>query len=237
MSKIVVSRQELTAALLFASTDESRYVLNGLLIETTGRSNPTIVSTDGRRLSVIQTKADQPEDGRDEHTLLLRADFVKPLAALSKAIGGKLFPWIEFENKSGSKRVQIAFVGSHFHADIEEGVLIEGQFPNWRAILPAKKAERMPINDLGLNAEMIGDFAKAAKIMESENPIVQMNLIGKEQAIEVRLPSLPEFYGIIMPCRVDDSIDYQPEFLQVAKMFPAPEPAKEEAGDGEVKTE
>jgi len=235
MSKIVVSRQELTAALLFASTDENRYVLNGLLIETNGRTNPTIVSTDGRRLAVIQTKADQPEDGRDEHTLLLRADFVKPLAALSKAIGGKLFPWIEFNNNAGSKRVHVTFVGSHFHAEIEEGVLIEGQYPNWRAILPAKKAQRMPINDLGLNAEMIGDFAKAAKIMESETPIVQMNLIGKEQAIEVRLPSLPEFYGIIMPCKVDESVDYQPEFLQVSKMFPAPPTSSDDDSQPEEK--
>jgi hypothetical protein len=79
---------------------------------------------------------------------------------------------------------------------------------------------------------MIGDFAKAAKLMESGTPIVQMNLIGKEQAIEVRLYSLPQFYGLVMPCKVDDSIDYQPEFLAVTKLFPEPPPepeTKEEA--------
>lgn len=31
--KIIITRQELKAALLFASNDESRFVLNGVLIE------------------------------------------------------------------------------------------------------------------------------------------------------------------------------------------------------------
>jgi hypothetical protein len=227
--KITVSRQELSAALLFASTDESRYVLNGVLIEcrTAGVSKPTLVATDGRRLAVIETIADQDFDEREDRSLLLKADFIKPLCSLSKSLGGKNNPWIQFSNKAGSNQVRAVFVGSNCVVDVEDGALIEGQFPNWRQILPAKNSVRRPINDLGINSEMVGDFAKAAKIMESETPIIQMNLIGKEAAIEVRLCSLPSFYGLIMPCKADESIDYQPEFLQVSKLFPPPKPDEE----------
>ena len=215
------------AALLFASTDESRYVLNGVLIEghSAVSAKPTIVATDGRRLAVIETVADQmPDDTLEDHSLLLKADFVKPLCALSKALGGKNSPWIQFSNNPGSNQMSVAFIGSKCFVEVEDGALIEGTFPDWRKIVPSKKAKREPINNLGLNAETVGDFAKAAKIMEASTPIVQMNLVGKEQAIEVRLFSLPQFYGIIMPCKVDDSVEFQPEFLQVAKMFPEPEP-------------
>jgi hypothetical protein len=231
MSKITVSRNELMAALLFASTDESRCTLNGVLIEGHAgvTAHPTIVATDGRRLAVIETVADQQDgDSMEEHTMLLKSEFVKPLCALSKALGGKNNPWIQFSNNPGSKQVAVAFIGSQCVVDVEDGALIDGVFPEWRMIVPSKKAKREPINDLGLNAEAVGDFAKAAKIMEASTPIVQMNLVGKEQAIEVRLYSLPQFYGIIMPCKVDDSVDYQPEFLQVAKMFPVPETAEKD---------
>ena len=229
--KITVSRNELKAALLFASEDESRYVLNGLLIECRGLGRPTIIATDGKRLAVIETLAEQSGEAGEDRSLLLRAEFITALVALSKALGGKLFPWIEFTNRKGSKQVQVAFVGSKCVIDVEDGALIEGEYPNWRGILPAKKAERKPLNDLGLNAEYIGDFAKAAKIMEADTPIVQMNLIGKESAIEVRLYSLPQFYGLIMPCIADETVDYQPEFLAIAKAFPSPpEPEPEPAG-------
>lgn len=239
--KLTVTRQELAAALLFASTDESRFVLNGVLIECrdSAIAKPTLVATDGRRLAVIETIADQDEGEREDRSLLFKAEFLKPLVALSKALGGKNNPWIRIENRAGSKQVQIEFVGSSCLVTVEDGALIEGEFPEWRQIVPSKKAEREPIHNLGINAESIGDFAKAAKLMESENPIIQMHLVGKEKAIEVRICSLPTFYGIIMPCKPDESMEYQPEFLQVSKIFPVPPPEapEEKPIDVESKTE
>jgi len=218
--KAIVSRKELQAALLFTSSDESRYVLQGVNIEMREGQKPTIVATDGRRLVVIQTVAEQSEECECNHEMLLRGDFIKAVCDLSKAIGGKLFPWIEIVNCAGSKRVQVSFVGGKAILDAEDNALVEGAFPAWRQVLPAKKAIRQPMNDVGLNAEFIGDFAKAAKLLEAKSGIVQMNLIGEDKGIEIKINQLENFYGLVMPCKIDEEVDYQPEFVSITNNLP-----------------
>lgn len=227
--KIVIARQELAAALLFASNDESRFVLNGVQIEVRRNKTPVVVACDGRRLVAIETNAQQEDEFEDNHNFILRPDFVKLFVALSKACGGKLFPWICLENNPGSKRVKVSLIGGNVLLDVEAGSLIEGDYPAWRKVLPGKLKEREPISEIGLNAESVGDFAKAAKIMEAESPIVQMNLVGKEAQVEVKIKGLPTFYGLIMQCKLDESIEYQPEFVQIVNDLPKDEEQSEES--------
>jgi hypothetical protein len=54
-----------------------------------------------------------------------------------------------------------------------------------------------------------------------------MNLVGKEQQIEIRIPAVPNFYGLLMQCKLQEGIDYQPEFVRIIESLPKP-PAKEE---------
>ena len=232
--KATVSRNELLAALLFASTDESRYTLNGVCIELRPMNKPTIVATDGRRLVVIETVAEQTEESSGTHRILMRADFAKPLCALCKALGGKLFPWIDIENKAGSARVSTRIVGAECYIEAEKNGLIEGEFPEWRKVLPPRnKAKREPISDVAMNAGFMADFAKAAKILEAPGPIMQMSLAGKEQQIEVKIPGLDGFYGLIMQCKLDESLEYQPEFVQIVKGLPVREAPAEPDTDVE----
>jgi hypothetical protein len=236
--KIVVSRQELLAAALFVSNDESRHVLNGVSIEILeGNEKPLIVATDGRRLVVLESLAEQKEELTDKgrtyfdenHAILLRADFLKIITQLSKAAGGKLMPWICFENKKFSDRLEVSIVGAPVFLAIDKGAFIEGTYPNWRASVPAKNLLREPINEIGLNAEYVGDFGKAAKILEATSPAIQMNLVGKEGAIELKLSGLPAFYGLLMQCKLQDEVEYQPEFLDIVRDLPArPESQAEE---------
>lgn len=235
--KIIVSRQELQAALLFASNDDSRPVLNAVCIEVSARGHkPTIVSTDGRRLAVIQSQAEQAEEFDESNQIVLAADFIKPICALSKALGGKIFPWIQFVTKAGSKQVQVELIGGKLTLDSEEGALVEGQYPNWKQVVPSRKLERTQINDLGINAEFVGDFAKCAKIFDL-NPVIQINLIAKDSALEVKLSGAEYFYGLIMPCKAEEETDYQPEFLQIIKDLPTPEPEQPETEAGESELE
>ena len=228
----IVTRQELLTALLFASQDESRYVLNGVCIigANPGRQNqPIIVSTDGKRLAVIETTAVQEGLAAEPGEIVLRAEFIKAVAALSKAIGGKLYPWIKIERKAGSERVFVSLVGANCILESESGALIEQAYPNWRGVIPPKRAVRQPCSEIGLNAELVGDYAKAAKTLECETPIVQMSLVGKESAIEVKLIGRPTFYSIVMQTRLEEGTEYQPEFLGITKDFPK----QEERPDGE----
>ena len=228
--KVTVSRNELLAALLFASQDETRYTLSGVCIESTPKKQPRVIATDGRRLVVIESQAEQKEPDQKGSELLLRADFIKSICSLSKAIGGKLFPWVQFTHKEGSKQLFAEIIGGGCTVDTESNALIEGTYPDWRGALPPKdKSIRKGITDLGLNSEFLGDFAKAAKIMEASSPVVQMSLVGKNSAVEVKIPSLSNFYGLVMQCEADEEIEYQPEFVSIVKDFPkAEEPPKEE---------
>lgn len=220
--KLTVTRQELLASLLFASQDDSRYVLNGVLLIGTGKA-PLLVSTDGRRLAVIESSAVQSELTEGKGQVILKSDFVKSVCALSKAIGEKLYPWLTIEVAPGSKRIQCEIVGCETWVDCRKGGLIEGDFPKWRGVIPAKNEDRQPVSELGFNAAQIGDFAAAAKRLECDNPLIQIAIVGKDKAIEVKLAGYDGFYGLVMPCRLQDDVNYQPEFLGIVEDLPKQE--------------
>lgn len=224
--KVTFTRQELMAALLFASTDESRFVLNGLCITYRPGRQPILVSTDGRRLCVIESAAEQESKsvvGKEERQIILSASFVKPICSLNKTLDGsegKIFPLITFENKSGSSQLFAAILRNEVHLEAESGAIIEGNYPDWKAVVPSKRAERQPVSQLGMNAEYVGDFAKAAKIFDRDMPQVQMSLVGKDSAIEIAIPGVPNFYGLFMPVKADDNMEFQPEFLGIVEGLP-----------------
>lgn len=218
--KFTISRNELRAAMIFASKDDTRFTLCGVLVEVDPlkHAKPLLVSTDGRELAVIESIAEQPAQV-GVGSFLFSSDFLKPIAALSKTIGGKIYPWIEFDVTEMSKACAIELVGRDCRLEVAQGALIEGEFPMWRRVLPSKKALRQPLNDLAINSELMANFAKAAKELNA-NPVLQMNLISEESGIEVRITASLQFYGLIMPCKTDKETEYQPEFLGIIKDLP-----------------
>lgn len=235
--KLTFTRQEIQAALLFTSTDETRYTITGLSIEARAGKLPTVAATDGRRLVALETAAEQREETAEDFKVIMRPDFAKAITVLSKAVGGKNNPWICLEIKPGSKRVMVEFIGADTFLESECGALIEGTFPDWRKVMPAKRQKRQPITDIALNAEFIGDFAKAAKLLEAESPLVQMNLVGKEQQVEVKIKGLSNFYGLVMQCKLDEATEYQPEFTAIVDAFPKQEPVEPEEEEKDEKDE
>jgi hypothetical protein len=216
--KLIISRQELAAAALFASKDESRYVITGVLIDFPEGSKPRLISTDGRRITVINSLAEQESLGGP--SILIRPDFIKLFVSYSKACGGKLFPWLRFELVAGGNGVCVSAVGGKSNLVIEDGCFIEGQFPEWQKTLPSKRAARSPISDLGLNSEFIGDYAKAAKLLEADSPIIQMNLVGSESMVEVRISGVDNFYSLLCQTRINQELEYQPEFVSIINQLP-----------------
>jgi len=229
--KLTFSRQELLAAMLFCSDDDSRYVINGLCLQYKPGQQPTVISTDGKRLVVIESAAVQDDKDPGEvlpRQIVLRSDFVGPICALNKALCGKLFPWITFGSKLGKTRVTVEMVGGKFFMEAEEGALIESEYPNWSAAIPPKGQKRDPISELGLNASYVADYAKAAKVLEASSPHIQMNLVGADHQVEIKLPAVPNFYGLIMQLRLDEGTEYQPEFFGIiADLETADQPESE----------
>lgn len=212
---------ELLAALLFASKDEARYAITGVNIDLKPGRKPIIVTTDGRRLVAIESAADQPEDADTiASSVVFKAVYAKALCMLSKAVGLKICPWIEFEWHPGHSSIKAAIAGAECCMDTAKGALIEGNYPNWTQVIPPKNAKREPINDLGLDSGLMADFAKAIKIMDAKTPAVQMTTAGKEHAVEINLLGLRSFYCLIMPMKSDEAAESQPEFITIATMFP-----------------
>lgn len=198
--------RELRAALLFASTDESRFLLNGVHFEVRPNKAPILVSTDGRRLCVIETEAQQPESALIETDLILSTSFLKPFLtfANSQALTLGIEPHLP-------KRVLFHLPEAKTVLDHEDGAVIEGNFPNWRQTIPT--GEKLPVNEIGFSGEYLADFNKAAKLLDCETPMLRMNLFDKDSTVEIHLVGKPCFYGLLMPIKSTDKPLKQPEFL------------------------
>lgn len=113
---------ELARAIKFASTDETRYILNGVKLEVTPK-NIRLVSTDGRRLFLI----DLPSATKQKFDVILPTKAIKSLIKVMNATGEpitniRVGKEIEFE--VGKFKVQSR--------------LIEGEFPKYKQVIPEK---------------------------------------------------------------------------------------------------
>jgi DNA polymerase-3 subunit beta len=107
--------------LFSVSNDESRYVLNGIYLTCDG-AETLAIATDGRRMSVVNVNVDCPT----------------PFAAIipTKAFG----PVSKIIGSAGQVQVGIGEGFAQFSTSkgAVKTKLIEGNFPNWQQVLPAK---------------------------------------------------------------------------------------------------
>lgn len=150
---MLIATDLLKAALVCASSEESRYYLRGVHLATTGH----MVTTDGHRMFVARL-TDRPA-----------ADVIVPydaVAAALKLAGARVK---EIEIDLAANRIgQIQYTP------------VDGTFPNWRAVVPT--GEEMPstkpeLNDgpeqVRFNNRYVGDFEKMADILCGKSTLGQ----------------------------------------------------------------
>src|SRR6185503_7195659 len=115
------------------STDESRYVLNGIFLSLK-EHKLTMVATDGRRLALVDEEVDVSEKSQGE--------FIIP----SKAVG-ELNRLLQ---DKGEIEIRYADNQASFTLKDEKGSqilivtkLIEGNYPNYRQVIPNEVKERI----------------------------------------------------------------------------------------------
>jgi DNA polymerase-3 subunit beta len=135
------------------STDESRYVLNGIFISLKDHKM-TMVATDGRRLAMVDEDVDVSESSQGE--------FIVPAKAVNELNRLLL--------EKGEVEVRFAENQAAFNLKDEKGSsvviiskLIEGNYPNYRQVIPAETKERIP-----LVREEFLHALRRAEIMTSE---------------------------------------------------------------------
>lgn len=104
-----------------ASTQETRYVLNGILLENCSNNKLRMVATDGRRLAIAEIE----NKGLKENIIIPSDLFIDSMRLFKK---GLIFIYHD-KNNVFFKQKGITLVGR----------LIDGNFPQYRQVIPLKK--------------------------------------------------------------------------------------------------
>jgi DNA polymerase III subunit beta len=181
--KKVGLQQETVRAMLkktsFAvSTDESRYVLNGIFISLKD-GKMTLVATDGRRLALVDEEVEISEKSVGE--------FIVPAKAINE-LNRLLQDKGEVELKFGENQASFALKDDKGFSVLMITKLIEGNYPNYRQVIPGEAKERIPIN-----REELLQALRRAEIMTSEKANSVKLTFGRNQlAITANSPEVGE---------------------------------------------
>ena len=160
------------------STDESRYVLNGIYISLKDHKM-TMVATDGRRLAMVDEEVDVSEKSQGE--------FIAPAKAvneLNRLLQDKGNVEIRYADNQASFTLKDEKNGSVLIVT----KLIEGNYPNYRQVIPTEVKER-----ISLGREEFLHALKRAEIMTSDKSNSVKLTFGKNNlAITANSPEVGE---------------------------------------------
>jgi len=178
------------------STDETRYVLNGVLFSFK-ENKLTLVATDGRRLAMLDIELEFPRS--HEADIIVPTKAVTELQRLLKNDG-------EVKISVGSG--QIAF---DLNNTLLVSKLIEGNYPNYKQVIPSEAKERVTLeretflNSLRRVSLLASDKSNSIKLNFSKNNI---EITANTPEVGEARESLPVAYK-----GRDFSIAFNPEFL------------------------
>jgi DNA polymerase III subunit beta len=200
-SKVVTMRQKdlrdgLRKTSYAISTDETRYVLNGVLFSLKD-NKLTLVATDGRRLAMLDIDLEFPRSHE--------ADIIVPTKAVTELQ--------RLLTDDGDVRVsvgsgQIAF---DLNNTLLVSKLIEGNYPNYRQVIPGEMKERVTLeretflNSLRRVSLLASDKSNSIKLNFSKNNI---DITANTPEVGEAKESLPVAYK-----GREFSIAFNPEFL------------------------
>jgi DNA polymerase-3 subunit beta len=172
------------------SSDETRYVLNGVFMGFKG-DKLTAVATDGRRLALTEHEIELPKGGETE------------LIVPTKAVG-------ELERLLGDKgEVKLSIGENQILFELDSTTLasklIEGTYPNFRQVIPTETKERIP-----LERELLLAALHRASILASEkSQSVKLSFAKNTLTIMATTPEVGEAKETL-------SINYKGKELTIA---------------------
>lgn len=173
------------------STDESRYVLNGVCFEFKGGLLRT-VATDGRRLATVS----QPCALQTEHSFILPRKAVELLLPL---LGEEGEATVSFNDRCVTITAGNAVLTSK---------LIEGSYPNWRQVLP----EQTATVELDRGA-LLGACRRALIMASLKDGAGDLRFEGSTLAVDSSADAGEAHETLLTPRREDLSIRFNLEYL------------------------
>ena len=178
------------------STDETRYVLNGILFSFKD-NKLTLVATDGRRLALVDIELEFPRS--HEVDIILPTKAVTELARLVTEEG---------DVKMSVSENQVAF---EVNGTFLVSKLIEGNYPNYRQVIPPEAKERITLeresflNSVHRVSLLSSEKSNSVKLVFSKNNI---DIMANTPEVGEARESLPVTYK-----GREFSVAFNPEFL------------------------
>jgi DNA polymerase III subunit beta len=160
------------------STDESRYVLNGIFLSLK-EHKMTMVATDGRRLALVDEEVDVTEESQGE--FIVPAKAVNELTRLLQDKG-------EIETRYSENQASFTLKDEKGFTILIITKLIEGNYPNYRQVIPGEPKERV-----ALPREEFLHALRRAEIMTSDKSnSVKLTFSKNNLAITANSPEVGE---------------------------------------------
>jgi DNA polymerase III subunit beta len=184
-----------------ASRDETRPILTGILVSASG-AELRMVATDSYRLSVKETSLEVPLDGDFEATVPARA--LQELARIAQGSDQETVT----ELSVSVRQNQIVF---EIGGDVLSSRLIDGQFPNYRQLLPDAFE-----HELTLASAELTEVVRRISLMAQKNAPLRLRFSEGELTISAQTPDVGEAsQSLPVPFAGEPfEIGFNPEFLR-----------------------
>jgi DNA polymerase-3 subunit beta len=181
-----------------ASRDETRPVLTGILVSASEREL-RMVATDSYRLSVKETPLSTPLEGAFEVNVPARA--LQELARVAAHSG-------EEELTVTVRQNQVLFV---LGRTILSSRLIDGQFPNYRQLLPESFE-----HELRLAGAELTDVVRRISLLAQKNAPLRLSFTPGELTVSAQTPDVGEARESLPVAFTGDPLEigFNPEFLR-----------------------
>ena len=189
--EFLINPAYIKAALVCASTEETRYYLKGVCFQKRGNIM-RMISTDGHRLFVAVQTLDHElnEIGPDFDTILPLADVKKGLTGVTAKVE---FITCGFQLNDAADRVFLATVNNVSMTPVD------GTYPDVTRLLPNDRAAESK-EPQQFNATYVGDMAKIAKALGLRGNNVHLQHCGGSPAI-VSFGGRDDVMALLMPIR------------------------------------
>lgn len=160
------------------STDESRYVLNGIFISLKDHKM-TMVATDGRRLALVDEEVDVSEKSQGE--FIVPAKAVNELNRLLQDKG-------EVEIRYSDNQASFTLKDEKGFSVLIITKLIEGNYPNYRQVIPNEVKERVAL----VREEFLHALRRAEIMTTDKSNSVKLAFGKNNLAITANSPEVGE---------------------------------------------
>ncbi len=160
------------------STDETRFVLNGILLSLK-EHNVTMVATDGRRLALAYEEVDVPATSQGECIVPTKA--INELNRLLQVKG-------DIEIKIGANKVSLALTAEGINPVTIVSKLIEGNYPNYKQVIPGETKERVSFN----RDELLAALRRAELMTSEKSHSVKLSFRKNSLEITANTPEIGE---------------------------------------------